>query len=66
MIGAPGSAECSHNAAIVQAVCEQVGLPIKLSKSVSPASTIVFLGTEIDSIQGVLRLPAFLVWYNLI
>ena len=45
-IGAPGTQECTQNVAIMQSVCEMAGLPIEPSKSVSPASTIVFLGIE--------------------
>ena len=56
-IGAPGTQECTQNIAIMQSVCEMAGPPIEPSKSVGPASTIVFLGVEIDTVQGVLRLP---------
>ena len=41
----------------MQAVCEQAGMLIEPSKSEGPTSTIVFLGIEIDTIQGILRLP---------
>ena len=56
-IGALNSLQCFHNVAIMEAVCEQAGLPTEPTKSVGPASTIVFLGIEIDTIQGGLRLP---------
>jgi len=44
----------------MQAVCEQAGMLIEPTKSIGPTPTIVFLGIEIDTIQGILQLPATL------
>ena len=41
----------------MQATCEMAGLPIKPSKLVGPAPCLTFLGIELDSVEGVLRLP---------
>ena len=41
----------------MQSVCEKASLPIEPCKSEGPATSLVFLGIEIDSIEGVLRLP---------
>ena len=57
-IGSSQSQECHSNVQIMQFVCENAGLPIEPLKSEGPATSLVFLGIEIDSVEGVLRLPA--------
>ena len=56
-IGAPDSPECSDNAQIMQAACERVGFPVEPEKSEGPATTISFLGVELDSRMLEIRLP---------
>ena len=38
-------------------ICEKAGMPIEHRKSEGPSTSLVFLGIEIDSVRGVLRLP---------
>ena len=57
IVGAPHSDECLQNTLIMQSVCEHAGLPMEPSKSVGPDTSLVFLGIEIDSVRGELRLP---------
>lgn len=56
-IGTSQSSECYNNAQVMQSVCEKAGLPVEPSKSQGPSTSLVFLGIEIDSVAGVLRLP---------
>ena len=56
-MGAPHSKECGSNMEIMEATCASAGLPIEPAKSVGPASCLTFLGIELDSVEGVLRLP---------
>ena len=53
-IGRHDSQECVCNIALMQRVSDEAG---ELSKSVGPATTLVFLGIEIDSFREELRLP---------
>ena len=55
-VGSPGTDECLLNTTLMQRVCERVGLPIELSKSVAPSTSLVFLGIKIDSSNGELCL----------
>ena len=56
-VGSPQSNEGHKNMAIMESVCVRAGLPIEPTKSEGPATSLVFLGTEIDSVAGILRLP---------
>lgn len=56
-IGSPQSQECHSNVHIMQSVFENAGLPIEPQKLEGPATSLVFLGIEIDSVEGVLCLP---------
>ena len=47
-----------HNLSIALAVCKQLGLPIYLGKYESPATVLVVLGFELDSVNQAARLPA--------
>jgi len=42
---------------IMSATCEEAGLPIEPAKTVGPATKITLLGMELDSIEGIIRLP---------
>ena len=58
VIGAPGSDQCHRAMTILEEVCKQLGIPLALHKKDGPTTCIVFLGIEIDSVHGELRLPA--------
>ena len=56
-LGRPASPECSQNLRTVLAVCEELGIPLAVDKLEGPADRLTFLGIEIDTQAGVLRLP---------
>ena len=56
-LGPGDSPVCSKNMETMAAVCAEAGLPIEPSKTVGPATMITFLGMELDSLEGVIRLP---------
>ena len=57
-LGPGGSQECGSNMSSMFDVCMKAGLPIEPSKTVGPAAAICFLGMELDSNEGTIRLPA--------
>ena len=57
-MGSPGSTECEDNMKIMQQTADLAGLPLEPSKSEGPATSLTFLGIEMDSIENSLRLPA--------
>ena len=57
-IGHPGSLECQHNLGIMLDSCRRLGVPTAPTKCEGPTTRTVFLGYEIDTILGVVRLPA--------
>lgn len=56
-VGRPGSMECANNTRIMLQVCEEAGAPVEEDKSEGPATTLPFLGIEIDTVAMELRLP---------
>ena len=56
-IGPPDSSECLKNMLTIQETCALAGLPVEPTKSVGPATSLVFLGIELDSTRGILRVP---------
>ena len=56
-VRAPGSLECERNSDLMHRVCERVGLPAEPEKDEGPATTIGFLGIEIDSVAQEVRIP---------
>ena len=56
-VGAPGSAECARNAAIMHDVCERLGTPTEPSKDEGPATVLSFLGLELETMALEVRLP---------
>lgn len=48
--GPPGSPTCKKNTEIMNELCEEVGLPIDHGKDEGPATTIDFLGIQLDSV----------------
>lgn len=57
-VGAPNSSECQDNCRLMHETCDEVGLPTEPDKDEGPATTISFLGLEVDSVALQLRLPA--------
>jgi len=57
-MGPPDSPECAINMQHMQAICKEAGLPLEPEKTVGPASTLTFLGIELDSVSLQIRLPA--------
>ena len=57
-VGPPDFQECEHNTTIMHETCEEVGLPTEPEKDEGPATTISFLGIELDTVALEIRLPA--------
>ena len=57
-MGAPATSECQHNLSLILDKCETLGVPIASEKLVGPSTCLTFLGIEIDTEEGVMRLPA--------
>lgn len=57
-VGPPSSDKCAASLASALAVCKEVGFPVASEKIEGPACVITFLGIEIDTLAGELRLPA--------
>ena len=56
-LGPPESPECAQNAETMHEVAEMLGLPPEPEKDEGPATTISFLGMELDSVELEVRLP---------
>ena len=56
-VGPADSEECQKNMEIMESTCYKAGLPIEPSKTAGPSSKITFLGMELDTVAGVIRLP---------
>ena len=50
--------ECERDMWVVRALCRYLGVPLAPDKVVGPAQVMVYLGIEIDTVLGVVRLPA--------
>ena len=57
LVGAPESGECAFALSVLFRVFARLGLPVALEKLAGPATCLVFLGFEIDSLLLELRLP---------
>ena len=58
VIGHPDSAECIANVTLLLSVFEQLGIPVAADKLEGPCQVIAFLVIELDTIQGITRLPS--------
>ena len=58
MAGPADSMQCAHNLSTALAVCKRLGLPLHPRKCEGPATVLVVLGIELDSVNHVARLPA--------
>ena len=56
-VGPPASEVCAANLNIIEEVCKHTGMPLEAGKREGPATTIQFLGMELDTDAMVIRLP---------
>ena len=56
-VGTPDSGECARYVDIMHKVCEDTAMPVEPEKDEGPATTISFLGLELDSVANEVRLP---------
>ena len=56
-LGPPGSTRCQENLDCIQTTCSHLNVPLAEHKVEGPATSLVFLGIEIDTMAGILRLP---------
>ena len=56
MLGAEGKEECGRNLQQMKQVCEEAGMPTEPEKEDGPATELVFLGMELDSVNLEIRL----------
>ena len=56
-MGPSGSLQCQDHVDSAFRVFAQLGVPLHLDKCEGPASTLTFLGIELDSVQQTARLP---------
>ena len=57
IVGPPNSPECAEYLAILERECRILGIPIAAHKRAGPTTLIIFLGIEIDTVAGIIRLP---------
>ena len=55
--GPPASEVCGDNLRKIVATCQELGVPLAMEKLEGPTHCLTFLGIEIDTQAGVLRLP---------
>ena len=55
--GPSWQSRCGDNLHRMLAVCQRLGVPVAESKCAGPASTMVFLGFEIDMMSRIIKLP---------
>ena len=56
-VGAPGTGECARSMRAFKEVCGRMGMPLDDGKEEGPAMVLTFLGMELDTLQGEVRLP---------
>lgn len=57
VLGAPDSPECQEALATLIRVCGILGVPLATHKTEGPTTCLTYLGIEVDSVAGELRLP---------
>ena len=57
LLGPPGHPQCEQSLALTLALCEELGFSVAPEKTEGPATTLTFLGIEIDTVQSQIRLP---------
>ena len=58
IFGSGGSNDCGVALQRALQICAYLGVPIAQKKTEGPATKLVFLGIEIDTVEGVMRLPS--------
>ena len=56
-MGPPGSQVCKENLDITLRTCADLGVPLAVEKLAGPTTRLTFLGIEMDTLAGTLRLP---------
>ena len=57
VVGAPSSPQCADDLRTLESTCRELGVPLAVAKCVAPTTQLTFLGIEINSIAGSIRLP---------
>ena len=57
-MGPPGLTVCRQNLERILSTCEELGVPLAEDKLEGPTCCLTFLGIEVDTQTGMLRLPA--------
>ena len=57
IVGPPASDKCLKYLSSFLTFCKEVGIPIKMDKTVNPTTCITFMGLELDSVAMEARLP---------
>ena len=57
LLGPPASQACQSALLTTLTTCQDLGFPAAPDKTEGPSTTLVFLGIEIDTVAGQLRLP---------
>ena len=57
IVAPPHSEECQQAVQTMDTVCARLGVPMTPHKREGPTTCLVFLGIEIDTVAGELRLP---------
>ena len=57
LAGPPGFTQCAAHLQQLLQVCERLGIPVAMDKVEGPATTLTFLGLELDSERQQIRLP---------
>ena len=58
MLGPPGSELCSQNLGKMLTTCRDLGVPLAAEKLEGPTQCLTFLSIEMNTRNGILRLPA--------
>ena len=51
------SSQCQQDLTLLQQECSRLGVPIAAHKTEGPSTSLVFVGVEIDTAVGELRIP---------
>lgn len=57
LYGSPGSDQCARQLDLTLQVCDRLGVPLAKEKLEGPTECLTFLGIEINTLSGTLRLP---------
>ena len=58
IVGPPDSDQCQKDLSTLESICTTLGVPLAAHKREGPTTCLTFLGIEMDSQAGILRLPA--------